>query len=142
MEIQNDSYKTLLTEIKDSIRHAQVRAGQYVNHAMIELYWHIGKTITERQETEGWGKSVVERLSQDLKLEFPNTEGFSTQNLTGTGNLYTLAQSFAGFLLWHNSVLQIFLSLCLVLGDLFFYVCDNRHISSGHAWLGFYDCNI
>lgn len=81
MEIQNDSYQILLTEIKNSIRHAQVRAGQYVNRAMIELYWHIGKTITERQATEGWGKSVVERLSQDLKAEFPNTDGFSTQNL-------------------------------------------------------------
>jgi predicted nuclease of restriction endonuclease-like (RecB) superfamily len=88
MEIQNDSYQNLLTEIKDSIRHAQVRAGQYVNRAMIELYWHIGKTITERQETEGWGKSVVERLSQDLKTEFPNLEGFSARNMWDMRLLY------------------------------------------------------
>jgi len=111
MEIQNDSYKTLLTEIKDSIRHAQVRAGQYVNHAMIELYWHIGKTITERQETEGWGKSVVERLSQDLKLEFPNTEGFSTQNLWYMRQFYLtyhklpFLQQLAGEIPWMHNVL-------------------------------------
>ncbi|TAE74596.1 MAG: DUF1016 domain-containing protein [Bacteroidetes bacterium] len=81
MEIQNNAYQNFLTEIKDNIRNAQTRAGQYINRAMIELYWHIGKTITERQENEGWGKSVVEQLSQDLKVEFPNILGFSTQNL-------------------------------------------------------------
>jgi predicted nuclease of restriction endonuclease-like (RecB) superfamily len=48
---------------------------------MINLYWHIGKTITQRQEVEGWGKSVVERLSKDLKDDFPNQAGFSSQNL-------------------------------------------------------------
>ncbi|TAE14562.1 MAG: DUF1016 family protein [Bacteroidetes bacterium] len=113
MEIQNDSYQNLLTEIKDSIRHAQVRAGQYVNRAMIELYWHIGKTITERQETEGWGKSVVERLSQDLKMEFPNTEGFSTQNLWYMRQFYLtyrhapILQQAVGEISWsHNLIIM------------------------------------
>ncbi len=37
--------------------------------------------IVERQEQAGWGKSVVERLSQDLRREFPGVAGFSVQNL-------------------------------------------------------------
>ena len=31
---------------------------------------------------EGWGKKVVERLSKDLKNEFPDIKGFSPRNLT------------------------------------------------------------
>ena len=37
--------------------------------------------IVERQEQAGWGKSVVERLSQDLRREFPGVAGFSVHNL-------------------------------------------------------------
>jgi predicted nuclease of restriction endonuclease-like (RecB) superfamily len=37
--------------------------------------------IVERQDAEGWGKSVVERLSADLQREFPGVGGFSVQNL-------------------------------------------------------------
>ena len=37
--------------------------------------------IVERQEQAGWGKGVVERLSQDLRREFPGVAGFSVQNL-------------------------------------------------------------
>ncbi len=81
MEIQDKSYQSLLLEVKNSIREAQITTGKYVNRSMIALYWHIGQMITERQEKEGWGKSVVERLSNDLKREFPNQQGFSVQNL-------------------------------------------------------------
>jgi predicted nuclease of restriction endonuclease-like (RecB) superfamily len=44
-------------------------------------YWDIGRIILERQAAEGWGKSVVERLSTDLRQEFPGVGGFSVQNL-------------------------------------------------------------
>jgi predicted nuclease of restriction endonuclease-like (RecB) superfamily len=37
--------------------------------------------IVERQDVESWGKAVVERLSADLRQEFPGVGGFSVQNL-------------------------------------------------------------
>lgn len=37
---------------------------------MIELYFEIGKEIVIKQEALGWGKSIVEKMSQDLKDEF------------------------------------------------------------------------
>lgn len=48
---------------------------------LIALYWGIGKLIEERQETEGWGKAVVERLSADLRAKFGEKSGFSGRNL-------------------------------------------------------------
>lgn len=60
-------YGTLLTELKARIHTAQYTALRAVNKELIALYWDIGKLIEERQETEGWGKAVVERLSADLR---------------------------------------------------------------------------
>ncbi len=48
---------------------------------MMMMYYHIGKTILTQQEAEGWGTRVVDRLSADLKKEFPELRGFSTRNL-------------------------------------------------------------
>ena len=42
------------------------------------MYWHIGKIILENSE---WGNRFVDNLSIDLKLNFPNSTGFSVRNL-------------------------------------------------------------
>jgi predicted nuclease of restriction endonuclease-like (RecB) superfamily len=44
--------------------------------------------IVERQEQFGWGKSVVEKLSADLKKEFPDLSGYSARNLWDMRRLY------------------------------------------------------
>jgi len=74
-------YPHLLAEIKERIRSAQYDALKKVNKALVGLYWDIGRMIVERQETEVWGKSVVKRLSADLRQEFPGVTDFSVQNL-------------------------------------------------------------
>src|SRR3990172_5185277 len=71
----------LLSEVKERIRSAQYEALKAVNKELVGLYWDIGRLIVERQDVEGWGKSVVERLSADLRQEFPGVGGFSVQNL-------------------------------------------------------------
>ena len=76
-----DDYAALLAEVKERIRSAQYDALKVVNKEMIALYWDLGKLIVERQNREGWGKSVVERLASDLQNEFPGVSGFSVQNL-------------------------------------------------------------
>ena len=48
---------------------------------MLLLYWGIGKEILERQDRAGWGARIIDRLSQDLKAEFPAMRGFSPRNL-------------------------------------------------------------
>jgi predicted nuclease of restriction endonuclease-like (RecB) superfamily len=74
-------YNQLLAEVKDRIRSAQYAALKAVNTELVGLYWDLGRLIVEKQEQSGWGKSVVERLSQDLRREFPGVAGFSVQNL-------------------------------------------------------------
>jgi predicted nuclease of restriction endonuclease-like (RecB) superfamily len=58
-----------------------LKAAISANSALILLYWDIGKEILERQDKEGWGAKIIERLSTDLKQEFPGMKGFSPRNL-------------------------------------------------------------
>jgi predicted nuclease of restriction endonuclease-like (RecB) superfamily len=74
-------YATLLEELKKDIQASRIRAVLAANREQIGLYWRIGKRIVQKQDKLGWGKSVVEQLSIDLKKEFPGALGFSTQNL-------------------------------------------------------------
>ncbi len=71
------SYAALLNDLKGRIRTAQVKANLAVNRVLLGLYWDIGQTIVERQKSEGWGKSIVDRLGADLQKEFPGESGFS-----------------------------------------------------------------
>jgi predicted nuclease of restriction endonuclease-like (RecB) superfamily len=82
------SYPAMLKDVKSRIQAAQIKAALSVNRELIELYWDIGKLITSRQKMEGWGKSVVERLSADLRNEFPEITGFSTRNIWRMRSFY------------------------------------------------------
>jgi predicted nuclease of restriction endonuclease-like (RecB) superfamily len=75
------SYRDLLAHLKSQIRTAQVRAALAVNQELVLLYWGIGKEILTRQQAEGWGSKVIERLAEDLRLEFPEMKGLSPRNL-------------------------------------------------------------
>jgi len=76
-----DGYDDFLHNLKERIRTAQVRAALAVNRELVLLYWQIGREILERQQREGWGTKVVEKLSIDLRREFPEMKGFSRSNL-------------------------------------------------------------
>ncbi|MBI3540764.1 MAG: DUF1016 domain-containing protein [Deltaproteobacteria bacterium] len=78
---KTNNYAEFLGRIKSRIAQARIRAARTVNHELTDLYWSIGKDIVEKQENLGWGKSVVEKLSGDLRKAFPGTTGFSTPNL-------------------------------------------------------------
>lgn len=74
-------YGAFLTDLNDRIRAAQVRAALAVNSELVQLYWQIGRDILERQQREGWGAKIIDRLSVDLRREFPEMKGFSSRNL-------------------------------------------------------------
>ena len=79
--VKSADYAAWLGGLKSRIRSARISAARAVNRELILLYWDIGRGIVEKQEDLGWGKSVVEQLSLDLRSEFPGMKGFSANNL-------------------------------------------------------------
>jgi predicted nuclease of restriction endonuclease-like (RecB) superfamily len=74
-------YPHFLNDIKGRIRTARIKAALAVNQELVLLYWSIGRDILLRQQEHGWGAKVIERLSVDLRREFPEMKGYSARNL-------------------------------------------------------------
>jgi predicted nuclease of restriction endonuclease-like (RecB) superfamily len=87
-EIMNGEYKHFLTEIKSNINSSRISAAKKINYEQITLYMKIGGLITKNQEKNDWGKAIVEKLSRDLKKEFPSRSGFSARNLWDMRRFY------------------------------------------------------
>ena len=93
--MQLTNYPLLLADIKIKIREAQVKATLSANAQMIRMYWDIGNMISQKQKIEGWGASVIAKLSKDLKIELPELRGFSERNLKNMlrfANEYSILQ--------------------------------------------------
>ncbi|CAM3425083.1 PDDEXK nuclease domain-containing protein [Nocardioides dubius] len=74
-------YLPWLVELKGQIRATRLRAALAVDAELLCLYWRIGRDILERQADQGWGAKVIDRLSRDLREEFPEMKGFSVRSL-------------------------------------------------------------
>lgn len=88
MLIDNSQFTHFVGDIKDKILSSQYQALKSVNTELINLYWDIGKSIVQKQEQHGWGKSVVKKLSDELRSEFVGMKGFSVQNLWNMRQFY------------------------------------------------------
>lgn len=75
------SYPETLAEIKQRLQQSRLRTVLVANAAMVAAYWEIGQVILERQQSEGWGAKVIDRLSADLREAFPDMKGLSPRNL-------------------------------------------------------------
>jgi len=73
------TYKQWIFDLKEKVRSAQLKAAVAVNAQLIQLYWELGKNITEKQTA--WGTGFLQQLSKDLSSEFPDMKGFSVRNL-------------------------------------------------------------
>ncbi len=80
-DLDLSEYAEFLGNLKTQIQQAQIRAISRVNRELVLLYWQIGREILQRQREKGWGAKVIERLSKDLRKEFPEMKGFSRTNL-------------------------------------------------------------
>jgi len=87
------NYIQVLEEIKVTIKKTHYKTVKAVNYQLFDMYWSIGeKLFLESQEN--WGKSIVEKLSQDLQAEFNGIKGFSAQNLWLMRQLYVEYKDF------------------------------------------------
>jgi hypothetical protein len=74
-------YRQFIEDLKSRVTAARISAARSVNRDLILLYWDIGRAIVEKQQALGWGESVVEMVSADLRQAFPGMGGFFPRNV-------------------------------------------------------------
>ena len=82
------AYLGAIDTIKARIAVAQSRAVLSANAEMLGLYWHIGQTIVQLQDAQGWGSAVVEQMAIDLRAAHPGIAGFARTSLFAMRQFY------------------------------------------------------
>lgn len=106
-------YAAWLADIKTRVTVSRQRAALAANAELIELYWHIGRDILQRQSDQGWGSKVIDRLARDLREAFPEMKGFSRRNLMYMRDFAeawpdkAIVQQAAAQLPWFHNVLLL-----------------------------------
>lgn len=88
MKIEPNEYNNVLHGAKQTIMSAQQYFLQNANRTNIELYWELGKLLAKTADHYQWGKQILAKLSQDLRLAFSNARGYSEQNLRHMRQFY------------------------------------------------------
>jgi len=113
-KIDRNQYGEMFRFIVAEIKSTHITLAHRVNSSMMQMYWNIGKHLSEKKLEKGYGSSVVKRLSLDLQQEFPDTTGFSPRNLWNMVSFYefymladTKVQQLAALLPWMHNILII-----------------------------------
>ena len=72
---------TAFNDVLNLIESAKQRAYRAANTELIDLYWAIGQYVSQKINTEGWGKNTVQLLANYIQLHQPSLRGFSAQNI-------------------------------------------------------------
>lgn len=96
MQIDN-SYKLWFAKLKQKISTSQLKAAVSLNSQLMELYWDLAKDIIVKQHESNWGDAILEQLSIDLRLSFPNIKGFSRRNLYAIRQWYLFYSTLSEF---------------------------------------------
>jgi len=75
------SIQPVFDELLQHIQQTRAKVFAQANTALIDLYWHIGKTISQKVQSEAWGKGVVTELAKYISKNAPDIKGFSDKNL-------------------------------------------------------------
>lgn len=75
------TFQSDFKEVVEHIRQARQKAYTQINTTLIELYWNVGRTISQKVKSANWGKGVVSELASFIIQNDPTIKGFSDKNL-------------------------------------------------------------
>lgn len=103
-------FKDIINDIKQEIKSTQYKVAVQSNISLISMYFRLGKILSDNYK---YGNKFIDEVSKDLKIEFPNSTGFSVRNLKYMKKFYLeykddeLVQQLVAQVPWgHNIVLM------------------------------------
>ncbi|MEO7424766.1 MAG: PDDEXK nuclease domain-containing protein [Fibrobacteria bacterium] len=68
-------------ELADLIQVRRERVARLVNSEVVDLYWELGRRISDKIKLEAWGRGTVNGLADYLASQAQGLRGFSASNL-------------------------------------------------------------
>ena len=99
--MEEKDFKEIATSIKKEIYQTQITIMSDANKRLIELYYSIGKYVSENST---WGSKFIDCLEREIKLEFPEIKGFSARNIRRMQYFY---EEYKGDEIWTPLVAKL-----------------------------------
>ena len=94
-------FKTIVESIKNEIFKTQISIMSDANKRLIELYYNVGKFVSENAS---WGSKFTDNLEREIKIDFPNIKGFSARNIRRMQLFY---EEYKGDEIWTSLVSKL-----------------------------------
>ena len=123
-------------EIVSMIQQTRDEVVRLANTSLIDLYWKIGKYISEKVSVSEWGDGVVTQLAEYISKTSPETKGFSDKNLWRMKQFYEtyngadeILSPLVRQISWSNNL--VIMSRAKSAEERLFYLtlCKNDHLS-------------
>lgn len=100
MMLERD-FRDIISNIKEEVTNTQIKTMQEVNGNLIMLYFRLGRIVSENVKYE---KNFVRDLAVELKMTFPNINGFSERNIRSMRLFY---EEYANDEKWQQLVAKL-----------------------------------
>ena len=68
-------------EVVSMIQHTRNEVVRLANTSFIDLYWRVGRYVSDKISVSEWGDGVVKQLADYIEKNSPEIKGFSDKNL-------------------------------------------------------------
>ncbi|MCD6578958.1 DUF1016 family protein [bacterium] len=124
--MENKPIHTDFTPVIERIKQAQNKVYQQINSELVNLYWDIGKYVSEKVNTGKWGDGIVKQLANHIRQQYPNLKGFTKRGLYRMKQFYEtyngveIVSPLVTQLSWTNHI--TILSKCKTIEEKQFYL--------------------
>jgi len=74
-------YQEAVGIIKNAILRSRYQSARFANREQLQLYYDIGKYVSDNTRSGKWGTGAIEEISRQLQLELPGLRGYSASNI-------------------------------------------------------------
>lgn len=87
-------YVAVLSQIKSEILNSRYLIAKMANRELLNLYFKVGKVVSEKAASGKWGSGTIKKLSDDLQNELKGLRGFSSTNIKRMKQFYEAWEAY------------------------------------------------
>ncbi|AIL13796.1 hypothetical protein IM40_10400 (plasmid) [Candidatus Paracaedimonas acanthamoebae] len=91
-KIVQSSQPQQFQDVLQLITEAKEKVWKQANKVLIELYWDIGRYVSQMTIENGWGKNTVQEMAEFILAQDPSIKGFSPRNIWRMKQFYETYQ--------------------------------------------------